>query len=167
MSSDIEEDRIFDEERAERRLSYGCHDTEPACYIDKDLFGSCAKYFGPPGKPLWVQLEEGWHVERYDGVHLSEGGILLCYNAYARYLLRGFKDDPRWDKYDEAVCETPESEARVARCYKIWGFQEGCENIWQGRYSPIEGHMKGMKLRSGKHAQLAMPIYPRIEEHKL
>ena len=157
MSSDI------DEERAERRLSYGCPDKEPACYIDEDLFDSCAKFFD---KSLWIQLEEGWSAERYEGFH-SEEGIILCYNAYARYLLRGFRDDPRWDEDDEAVCEPTEREARVARCYKIWGFEEVCDDCWEERYWPIEGHMNGMKLRSGKRTQLGMPIYPRIEEHKL
>ena len=147
--------------REEDRRLYGLEGEEPAVYLKKPLFKSCAKFFD---KALWIQLAEGWHVERYTGFH-SEQAIDDCYNAYARYLLRGFKAHPNWNASDEAVSKTTAREAWAAKCYKIWGFYEECADCWEPREVPIEGGMHGMTLRSGKRCRLAMPTYPGIEEH--
>jgi hypothetical protein len=146
-----------------RRHLYGREGEEPAGFLDKDLFESCSKFFD---RRLWIQLAEGWSVERYPGFH-SEHGIFDCYCAYARYLLRGFKDHPNWTAQDEAVSVTYEREAHAAKAYMIWGSYEYFPNCRDWRQVPIEGYMKGMKLRNGKLTQPGMPVYPRIEEHSM
>ena len=108
--------------------------------------------------------------ERYQGF-FSEEGLRDCHNAYARFLLRGFKGVPGWDADDERVSETPEDEAESAHAYAIWGIDDTDPNdfAWEPREAPIEGRA-GIALRSGKrtrpHAH-STPSYPEIRKHQL
>ena len=152
---------------AEKRAHYGERDYEPAGYLDDDLYASCCKFFD---YNFWRQLQEGWSPERYQGF-FSEQGLRDCHNAYARFLLRGFKGVPGWDADDERVSETPEDEAESAHAYVIWGIDDTDPNdfAWEPREAPIEGRA-GMALRSGKrtrpHAH-STPYYPEIRKHHL
>ena len=152
---------------AEMRAHYGERDHEPAGYLDEDLYASCCKFFD---HNFWRQLQEGWSPERYQGF-FSEEGLRDCHNAYARFLLRGFKGVPGWDADDERVSKTPEDEAESAHAYQIWGIDETDDDdlFWEPREAPIEGRA-GMALRSGKrtrpHAH-STPSYPEIRKHQL
>lgn len=152
---------------AEKRAHYGERDHEPAGYLDDDLYVSCCKFFD---HSFWRQLQEGWSPERCRGF-FSEEGLRDCHNAYARFLLRGFKGFPGWTADDERVSKTPEDEAESAHAYKIWGIDETDDEplFWEPREAPIEGRA-GMALRSGKrtrpHAH-STPCYPEIRKHQL